>query len=180
MEDIIIKGKCRALNKKVKQIISIGCVIGVMLIIFMLSNQDSVDSRNVSNQFIHIYRKVVRHIPFMPRYIRGRLMCQASHYVRKIAHVAIYSLLGISSWIVLLQLSVKPKKAGWFALLICSIYAITDEWHQYYIAGRGAGIGDIILDSIGAIIGIGIGYLIKGLVDRFILNKKVKKGVDIC
>ena len=146
-----------------------------MLTIFMLSNQTGIDSRKVSNHFIYSYQKVIRHIPFIPQYIKCRLICEAGHYVRKAAHVAIYALLGISSWIVFLQLSVSLKRAWFFALLVCSLYAVTDEWHQYYIAGRGAGWGDVVLDSIGALIGIGIGYLLRTVVCKFILNKKVEK-----
>jgi len=34
------------------------------------------------------------------------------------------------------------------------LYAITDEFHQYFVPGRSAEIRDVLIDSSGAFIGI--------------------------
>lgn len=39
-------------------------------------------------------------------------------------------------------------------LLVASLYGLTDEWHQSFVAGRSADILDWYSDSIGAAIGL--------------------------
>lgn len=41
-------------------------------------------------------------------------------------------------------------------LLICVLYAISDEWHQSFVPGRGPGAMDVLIDGGGALLGIGI------------------------
>ncbi len=57
-----------------------------------------------------------------------------------------------------------------FALLVCVLYAISDEVHQMFVPGRGPGIKDVLIDSVGATVGIGMYMLIiKMLMIRGIL-----------
>jgi VanZ family protein len=39
-------------------------------------------------------------------------------------------------------------------LLVASLYGITDEWHQHFVAGRTADIADWLSDSIGSAIAL--------------------------
>ena len=39
------------------------------------------------------------------------------------------------------------------AWLVATLYAMTDEWHQSFVPGRGPAIHDVILDSSGALLG---------------------------
>ena len=41
-----------------------------------------------------------------------------------------------------------------YSLLICILYATSDELHQVFIPGRGAQVKDVIIDSAGACVGI--------------------------
>lgn len=148
-------------NKKLSQFVSFGLVIGAMLIIFAFSAQPATVSKQVSNHFISSYQKVIKHIPFIPKPVRTRLLRGAGHYVRKVAHLMIYALLGILSLIALWQLPVSKRKAWYLALLVCVLYAMIDEWHQYYIQGRGAQWSDVLLDSLGSFIGIGAACLLR-------------------
>jgi VanZ family protein len=52
------------------------------------------------------------------------------------------------------------------ALLICVLYAISDEVHQLFVPGRGGQVKDIIIDSAGATVGIGVYLLISRVVKR--------------
>jgi VanZ family protein len=54
------------------------------------------------------------------------------------------------------------KKISWM-ILICVLYAISDEIHQSFVPGRGPSIIDVFIDSTGAITGIILGkaYLLK-------------------
>ena len=66
--------------------------------------------------------------------------------LRKIAHTAEYALLGA-----LLYRAVRHAPA---ALLLASAYAITDELHQTFVAGRHGSPVDSLIDTAGAAIGV--------------------------
>ena len=40
------------------------------------------------------------------------------------------------------------------ALLICVLYAVSDEVHQIFVPGRGAEVKDVLIDSAGASVGV--------------------------
>jgi VanZ family protein len=46
-----------------------------------------------------------------------------------------------------------------FAFIICSIFAISDELHQLLVSGRAGQVEDVIIDTVGASVGISV-YLI--------------------
>jgi VanZ family protein len=39
-------------------------------------------------------------------------------------------------------------------LLICVLYAISDETYQIFVPGRSAQLSDVLIDSVGAVAGI--------------------------
>ena len=49
------------------------------------------------------------------------------------------------------------------ALLICVLYVISDEVYQLFVPGRGGQVKDIIIDSAGATVGIGVYLLISSV-----------------
>ena len=58
--------------------------------------------------------------------------------------------------------------------IIGTVYAITDEWHQYFMPGRSAQISDILLDAFGVLTGIIMMILLQALYNK-IKNKKNRK-----
>ena len=44
-------------------------------------------------------------------------------------------------------------------LILCILYAFTDEYHQTFINGRTGQILDVLIDSSGSLLGSGIYYL---------------------
>ncbi|HUO05064.1 MAG TPA: VanZ family protein [Candidatus Binataceae bacterium] len=64
---------------------------------------------------------------------------------RKLAHFTIYAVL---YW--LLARGPLAGRPG-LALLLCVIFALTDEGHQYFVMGRNASLYDVGLDSSGAL-----------------------------
>ncbi|MCD8120087.1 MAG: VanZ family protein [Lachnospiraceae bacterium] len=51
--------------------------------------------------------------------------------------------------------------------MLCFFYACTDEWHQTFRSGRSGSFRDVMIDSIGMVLGIGLVTLISVLWDRF-------------
>lgn len=54
---------------------------------------------------------------------------------------------------------VNGYRAMGLAIFICVLYAINDEIHQLFMPRRGGQVKDVIIDSVGAIVGV-LGYKI--------------------
>lgn len=71
-----------------------------------------------------------------------------NYFLHKLAHVIVYSLLFIFSC-----RAFQDKK---MALIFTILYAISDEYHQSFVATRTAAFSDVVIDSVSA---LGIFYL---------------------
>jgi VanZ family protein len=77
--------------------------------------------------------------------------------IKKGAHMIGYTLLCLSYWH---ALGGKGWRARLVSLLLASIFAATDEFHQYFVPGRHASPIDWGIDTVGAALGVWIaGYL---------------------
>ena len=81
------------------------------------------------------------------------------HYiVRKTGHLAEYVVLGILTWRLLhgdaAFSAISPRRQLGCALLVCALYASTDEFHQMFVSGRQAAVSDVLLDTCGAAFGL--------------------------
>lgn len=74
-------------------------------------------------------------------------------FVRKSAHAFEYSVLAILLLWAMSCHGIKGRKAVTFSLLIVLFYAMTDEFHQLFVPGRGASIDDVMIDFLGGIVG---------------------------
>ncbi len=79
----------------------------------------------------------------------------------KIVHAFIYFPLAFMLYISLNKSGLK-KSQYIVALLFAGIYGITDEFHQYFVPGRFASVGDVAANFFGAFLGsTGARYFIK-------------------
>lgn len=74
-------------------------------------------------------------------------------FVRKSAHAFEFLVLAMLILWAMTCHDVKGIKAIFFTLLIVLFYAITDEFHQLFVYGRGASLKDVKIDFIGGVIG---------------------------
>ncbi|GGM35533.1 VanZ family protein [Paraliobacillus quinghaiensis] len=77
-------------------------------------------------------------------------------FIRKGAHVGVFLVLFLLLYLAFAQTFTQGKWNINFAFIITVIYAALDEWHQGFTPNRTPFIGDVILDSIGAMIGVGL------------------------
>lgn len=132
-----------------------------MILIFYFSQQPVSDSRdlssNITKQLIEIAEKVTP--------LENVQESQVHHLVRKNAHFIIYFFLGIFALLALKLTSLKRLTSAVIALAVCMIYAVTDEYHQLFVDGRGAQLKDVFIDWAGAATGITVATLI-GLIGK--------------
>jgi VanZ family protein len=60
-------------------------------------------------------------------------------------------------------LSFGVGMASVIATLFCACYSITDEFHQYFVAGRSASLRDVGADLLGAAFAQVVVLLLRGL-----------------
>jgi VanZ family protein len=76
----------------------------------------------------------------------------ANKIVRKLAHFTFFGVLAILLW---KFLPVKRYKF-FVAWMLTTIFAISDEWHQSFQPNRTPTINDVFIDSVGALVLLGV------------------------
>ncbi|MDI3535494.1 MAG: hypothetical protein PWQ82_1859 [Thermosediminibacterales bacterium] len=84
------------------------------------------------------------------------LVSKFNHIVRKFAHFGVYFVLGILMMNTLRISGMRGRKAFIFSIVFCILYAVSDEVHQLFLPGRGTQVADVMIDSVGAFVGIGM------------------------
>jgi VanZ family protein len=75
-------------------------------------------------------------------------------FIRKGGHVTEYAILGTLSYRLFLHiLRARSYSKYLIGVLLCSLYAITDEFHQRFVHHRTPTAADVGLDTLGAAIG---------------------------
>lgn len=123
-----------------KNKISLLLVILWMIFIFVMSSFDASSSSNQSNFIIDIITSIIN--------IKDTGLL--SLIIRKLAHFIEYFILGI----LVINFITRYDKKIIIAILLCIIYATSDEIHQIFVPGRSCRVMDILLDSFGSISGI--------------------------
>ena len=97
------------------------------------------------------------------------------HVLRKCAHFTEFLVLGILSSITLGYWQLRHE--AWCAFGFCVAVAVIDETLQLFISGRCGNVKDVMIDSVGAVVGIVILFPIlqKRLLLR-IINRSVRFG----
>lgn len=72
----------------------------------------------------------------------------------KIHHMGAYFIMGIIAWRFFSDYISNTLILFVVALCYCSIYGISDEWHQSFVPGRDADNMDWLADTIGAAIAL--------------------------
>lgn len=123
-----------------------------MMIIFAFSNQKAVDSSNLSSGLID--RTVVKvFYGDISKEKEEVIIEKYSYPIRKLAHYSLHFILGILSFLVIVDYK-NNKKLILYSMLICFLYACADEFHQLFIDGRSAEIKDVLIDSFGSLTSI--------------------------
>ena len=118
-----------------------------MVGIFMLSHQSASISSGQSGVFVEQLRHIA---PSVDQQLLTFL-------VRKGAHIFAYFVLGILTFNALWRVDLSKFKFNYplgLSIIVCALYATSDEFHQLFISGRSGEIRDIIIDSCAATVGV--------------------------
>ena len=70
--------------------------------------------------------------------------------LRKIAHVLEYAVLAA----LLARAWPRRKYLFWEVFAVAALYAASDEFHQLFVIGRAGSLCDVLIDGIGAFLGL--------------------------
>lgn len=132
------------------KILSCIFIVVWMGLIFKLSSQPAVQSGQLSGKVTNINIKAIEKVKPNTKFD----IAEFNHMVRKNAHFFIYLVLGVLTISALRVNGISGYRHVIFTLLICILYASSDEIHQIFVPGRSAQIKDIFIDSAGAGVGI--------------------------
>lgn len=142
----------------------------IMVMIFLFSAQEAVESQKTSESFTKKVLSVSKNFKELPEIKQNMVVEKVQFSVRKAAHFSVYTLLGISL-LSAMQLSFKKRFLWLYSYVIATFYAVTDEFHQLFVIGRSCRVGDMFIDSMGALSGI----LIVLIITTLYKNKKAKR-----
>ncbi len=134
--------------------------IAIMIGIFCFSAQGGDESLSTSESFTEGFLSSFKGFRELPESRQREIVEGVQGLVRKTAHFSVYAMLG-GSMLSALYLTFKSKLMWLYALLGCLLYAISDEVHQCFVPGRAGRAGDVIIDTLGALLGILLVMLIK-------------------
>ena len=153
------------MKKKVILMFLLMWVLTVAVTIFLFSSQTGEESGDVSRGLMEKILSIFR--------LKKENGEKLHHMIRKAAHMMEYALLGVSVCVLLLYLAGMgyPKRASHFGMAVSAwffsvLFAVTDEIHQYFVPGRGPAVKDVLIDAVGAAVGIVTVLAVRHLVER--------------
>lgn len=139
-----------------KRALKVLALIAWMGLIFFMSSQVATTSSGISSLFVEPIK------PYAPGFTEDIL----TTLVRKSAHIFLYFVLGILIFNALRDYKFSNTPLVLFSILFAFLYAITDEIHQSFVPGRSAELRDVLIDTLGASLGVAICYGIIRLRDK--------------
>lgn len=126
-----------------------------MGIIFCFSAQPATESQAMSDGFINKLLNIfISDFEKFDLSEKTAVVESLSFYIRKIAHAMIYFVLSCLIRLYFHYVDCKVWQKNLFTVLLCFLYAVFDEIHQYFVPGRSCELRDVLIDSAGAIVGI--------------------------
>ena len=141
-----------------KKVINIILIILWMGLIFVLSNDTAEESSKKSDGLIvRCVQDIIKRN--LSTKEKEKVLKYLVKPVRKSAHFFLYFVLGILIINLFKSFELFNYKTILLAILLCFLYACSDEIHQLFIKGRSCEVRDILIDTIGSLSGISVYYL---------------------
>ena len=138
----------------IKKIVLMVLVIIWAGVIFNFSSQVATTSNEVSTGVTEKVVDLSPQISSLPHEKKEQLVEKLNSKFRKYAHFTLFLIFGILVVSLIKCYNFKPVNTFILTLLICLLYAISDEIHQIFVAGRGCQWQDVLIDFSGSFLGI--------------------------
>ena len=141
----------------VKLIISFMPMIVMMVIIYLFSAKNGMQSSHTSGGTVSIMITFFEKIPgiHITQAQQVKLARCMELPVRKLAHITEYGILLATIYIpVEKNFMLKNSKKAIISVAIAILYAASDELHQRFVPGRSGRVTDVLIDSIGILVSL--------------------------
>ena len=122
----------------------------------MMSGQTADDSAELSTGFsFKLFSIIIPHFKEMSPEGKQQFLDDFFISIRKLAHFSLYFTMGIFSLCSIItykKIGIKTRVTA--SLIICILYSVSDEIHQYFIPGRSCELRDVLIDASGAILSV--------------------------
>lgn len=148
----------------------------MMCVIFSFSSDTGEESAslslNVTTEIVNTVDTVIYDNSLGESKV-NQLISQFHFPVRKMAHMSEYALLALTIFLPLFAYKIRFSIAHYISpVLICFIYACTDEFHQLRISERSGQFTDVLIDTSGSIIMIFLMFIITKIVQKVVRKKQ--------
>ena len=160
------------MKKNILRAILMLLLLSTFFIIFGFSSQDGEKSGNISKK---ITEEIITRIPQIQekeQNEREAITLRIEKVIRKIAHFSIYTAVGLLLMALLSTFEMKEKNRIIMSLIIGIIYACSDEIHQSFVPERSPMITDVMIDTMGVMLGILLIMLGKAIIKKYKKNSK--------
>ena len=173
---------------KILKIISTIFVLVWMITVFIFSSQDGTQTLNTSGAFIQVIDSTLNNVESNNTNKTDTVNTQDNNnkkynysqelqtFVRKNAHYFLYTVGGIILSVFFYAFLGKNKKIYIFAILTGMFYAMSDEFHQRFVAGRTSRITDVGIDTLGVITGTILFMIFINILIKSRKRKNLKMG----
>ena len=160
------------MNKNILRAILMLLLLSTFFIIFGFSSQDGEKSGNISKK---ITEEIITRIPQIQekeQNEREAITLRIEKVIRKIAHFSIYTAVGLLLMALISTFEMKEKNRIIISLIIGIIYASSDEIHQSFVLERSPMITDVMIDTMGVMLGSLLIMLGKAIIKKYKKNSK--------
>lgn len=161
------------MKKNIERIILLILLLGTFSIIFGFSSQDGEKSGSISKKITEEIVKRIPQIQEKEQDERELITQRTEKVIRKLAHFSIYTVVGILLMALISTYQIKERNKTIISIIIGIIYACSDEIHQSFVPERSPMITDVMIDTMGVMLGILIILLGKTIIKKF--QKKSKE-----
>lgn len=105
---------------------------------------------------VFLWCAVIYYLSSIPS-LKSDLPNQWDFIMRKIAHITEYAVLTFLFFRASSK-NLNYQRAISYSALFSITYALTDEYHQLFVFGRGGNLGDVFMDSIGVFLAVFLIY----------------------
>ena len=160
------------MKKNILRAILMLLLLSTFFIIFGFSSQDGEKSGNISKK---ITEEIITRIPQIQekeQNEREAITLRIEKVIRKIAHFSIYTAVGLLLMALISTFEIKEKNRIIISLIIGIIYASSDEIHQSFVPERSPMITDVMIDTMGVMLGILLIMLGKAIIKKYKKDSK--------
>lgn len=152
------------------RLITFMLIITVCMAIFKFSSEDSEKSTGTSDFVIDCIINVNPFTKNLDSAEKEEIKENIKLPIRKLAHFSIYTVLGVTTMCHVSTYAIDRWKRIGGSLAIGMLYAISDEIHQLFVPGRSGQVTDVLIDTMGVLVGIGIVLVIQNRMGKDKVN----------